>query len=212
MKPISFLSRSGLTPLLAPLGLAVGGLLLVAGARSLFADGGGTLPSGGGDAIGSLPMTFGGGPEGASSQRPPSIVLEGPSLAAIDLLVVDAYGQGGYAEVFAPDAMGRVRVELQGSITAVLDRNRLNTLGVTVGLDVSQGFSGGIGILSKGSRLTATQQLPMLGDLSIPLASLSSSGLLDSGALTLHSISLQQQHHILEMSGSGNAVRLVSRD
>jgi hypothetical protein len=201
--------------LLAPLGLLVGACFLAVAVRSSSADGGGPFLPGGGDAIGSLPKQFlPGGPEGGGQglqAQKPSIVLEGPDLESIETLVVDAFGQG-HAEVFAPDALGRVRVELQGRVTVVLDRARLHTLGVSVRLDVSQGFSSGLGIFSQGSRTSGIQALPAQGDLSLPLVQLEQAGVLDAGPVVLHSVSLQSTHHILEMSGSGGTLRLSSRD
>ena len=210
MNSLQSTPRSGLRRLLVPLGLLVGGCFLALGVQNLSADGGPCVP-GGGDAIGSLPKIVPLPPDGLQAPRPPSIVLEGPSLEAIEDLVVDAFGDG-YAEVFEPDSQGNVRVELQGRVTVVLDRIRLDTLGVDVRLDVSQGFSGGIGILSQGPRFSGIQTLPAAGDLFLPLQNLAHSGVLDVGPVTLHSISLQLKHHILEMSASGGTLRLCTRD
>jgi len=205
MNPHPSILRSRTRRLLAPLGLLVGACFLAIGAMDLSADGGPCLP-GGGDAIGSLPKHFPAPPDGLHSQ-PPSIVLEGPSLEAIESLVVDAFGEG-YAEVFEPDAQGRVRVELQGRVTAVLDRIRLDTTGVVVRLDVSQGFSSGLAILSQGTRISGTQTLPATGDLALPVANLAHAGVLDVGPVLLHSVSVQHAHHYLQMSSSGGTVRL----
>lgn len=198
--------RSRARSLLVPLGLLLGASFLAIGTMNLAADGGPCLP-GGGDAIGSLPKHLPSPPDGLQSPVPPSIVFEGPSLEAIESLIVDAFGEG-YAEVFEPDAQGTVRVELQGRVSAVLDRTRLDTLDVVVHLDVSQGFSSGIAILSQGPRISGVQTLPATGDLHLPLAHLAHSGVLDVGPVLLHSVSTQVTHHFLQMSASGGTVRL----
>lgn len=168
------------------------------------------MAPGGGDAIGSLP--FAGQPPGGAlaQQAMPSIVLEGPDLAAIQALVIDAWGDG-YAELFNLGIGGWVRVELQGSVSLVLDRNQLASSPVRYGLDVSQGFSGGLGVLTQNQHILRTQILPATGDLSLPLPLLASSGVIDQGALTMHSFNALQRHHRLEISGSGGTVRLDSR-
>ena len=198
---------------MAPLAatLAIFGCLAL-GTRMLTAVGGGPSAFGGGDAIGSLPFSGPLPPEAVASEAKPSIVLEGPSYEAIHALVLDAYGDG-YVEVFDLSELGGgVRVEFQGHVTVVLDRTALGTLGVTAGLDVSQGFSGGMAILTKNQHLLRTQGLPVQGDLALPLQTLAASGVLDSGQLALHSISLTQHHHLLGMSCSGGTLRLVSGD
>jgi len=212
MKPNTSKPRERLPRLLALLAAsaAVCGCLAL-GARTLMAGDGGEEPSafGGGDAIGSLPCTSPPGPESMTAGSVPSIVLEGPSLATIQSLVLDAYGDG-YAEVFDLGEDG-VRVELQGDVTVVLDRNSLDTEGFRAGLDVSQGFSGGLGLLLQNQRLLRSQILPAVGDLEVPLQALAGSGVLDTNILTLQSISVQQKHHELSLACSGGTLRMVSR-
>ncbi len=180
---------------------------LALGVRSLIADGGGPAAPGG-DAIGSLPFGYVPPPEGFVGGQRPSIVLEAPNLAAIQALVIDAWG-AGYAE-FTDLGTEGVRVELQGQVSLLLDRNLVGVLPVHFGLDVSQGFAGGLGILTQNQHVLQTQQLPAVGDLNLPLEMLSSAGVLDHGELKLHSINAARQHHWLEMSGSGGTLRLVS--
>ena len=184
---------------------------LALGGRTLSADGGnnggGPMTPGGGDAIGSLPFTSG-PPEGQIVVPKPSIVFEGQSLEAIQSLVVDAWGDG-YAQLTELGETGGVRVELQGRVTVLLNRSRLHETQVTFGLDVSQGFSGGMAILSKEPHVLKTQLLPATGDLALPLGVLSASSLLDTGGLTLHSVSTTQKHHKLQIAGSGGTLRLV---
>ncbi len=188
--------------LLAPLALCAAVFACLAlGARTLLAGGGG-------DAIGSLPCAPLPPPESMLGEPKPSIVLEGPSLAAVKALVIDAYGDGYFQVLNLPE--GGVRVEVQGRVTVVLDRNGLGVLGVSTGLDVSQGFSSGLGVLIQNQRPVRTQILPAQGDLDLPLQALAASGALDSGILTLRSVSLTHQHHQLEMSCSGGTVRLAS--
>lgn len=210
MNPNTSKKRKGMPRLLAI--LAAGAVLcgcFALSARTLIAsDGGSMFGSGGGDAIGSLPFAAG-SPEGvAAPVSAPSIVLEGPTLAAIQAVVVDAYGEG-YAQAFYSEE-GRVRLELQGRVTLIVDRNIIGVSGVTVGLDVSQGFSSGLGILSLNQRILRTQVLPAAGDLEVPVKLLSESGVLDNGVMTLNSISVAQMHHRLDLSGSGGTIRMVS--
>ncbi|HUR28753.1 MAG TPA: hypothetical protein VM509_11245 [Planctomycetota bacterium] len=177
-------------------------------ARTLIAAEGGTMfGGGGGDAIGSLPFTV--PPEGLTAPiSSPSIVLEGQSLARIQSVVLDAYGEG-FAQAFDLGENG-VRVELQGRVTLVLDRNAISLAGVTAALDVSQSFSSGLGIVSVNQRILRTQLLPAEGDLELPLKSLSESGALDTGVMNFHSVSVTQLHHRLDLSCSGGTMRLVS--
>lgn len=201
------------TPKLLPLGLAALALGCLALAPTLLraGDNGGPLSVGGGDAIGSLPFVPT-PPEGLVAPgmpTAPSIVLEGPSLAAINELVVDAWGDG-WAELAHTQA--GVRVELQGRVQLLVDRNRLGESEVTVALDVSQGFSGGLGVLTLNSQVVSHQFLPQFGDLVLPLGMLSESGFLDEGVLTLHSFSTTRKHHGLDMTGSGGLLRLSSHE
>ncbi len=182
---------------------------LALGVRTLIADGGPTAP-GGGDAIGSLPFGYV-PPQGLVAGPRPSIVFEAPTFAAIQALVIDAWGEG-YAEFTDLGPEGGVRVELQGQVSVILDRNLVGVLPVHFGLDVSQGFAGGLGILTQNQHVLQTQQLPAVGDLELPLGMLAASGLLDQSALTLHSINAARQRHRLEMSGSGGTLRLVSHE
>ena len=175
------------------------------GARTLLADE--PLNLGGGDAIGSLPHSYLIPPLSVASGQQPSIVLEAPTLEAIQAVVIDVRGTG-FVEVV--DAGDGVRVELQGTLTAILDRNLLEPLGVRVSLDVSQGFSGGLGVISQNQHVLRTQILPSAGDLALPLAELTGSGLLDPGSLILNSFSVDKHHHALDMSCSGGTIRLAS--
>ena len=181
---------------------------LALGVRNLVADGGGTAP-GGGDAIGSLPFGALPPPEGLLGSQRPSIVFEAPNLALIQALVIDAWGDG-YAEFTDLGTEHGVRVELQGQVSVLLDRNLVGVLPVQFGLDVSQGFAGGFAFLSQNQHVLQAQQLPAVGDLRLPLEMLSASAVLDHGALTLHSINSSRQHHWLDMTGSGGTLRLVS--
>lgn len=197
----------------ARLGIAAIAIALCLGVgRDLTAAGGGDpMMPGGGDAIGSLPYSTPLSPPSGFASEPvkPSIVFEGPSVAAIQAVVVDAVGTG-YAELFQlPE--GGVRVELQGKVSVLLDRNRLAGSGVKYALDVSQGFSGGLLILTGGAR-SSSQWLPAQGDLALPLVELAASGLLDEDVLRMHSISVAGKHHMLEMACSGGILRLLSRD
>jgi hypothetical protein len=182
---------------------------LALGARTLVAGGGGGMSVGGGDAIGSLPFSGPTPPENLTGLQMPSVVFEAPSLAAVKAIVLDAYGDG-YAEISDLPGDGGVRVELQGHVTVVLDRNTFEASGVRAALDVSQGFSGGIAIFSQNQRLIRTQLLPAHGDLALPLGQLASSGVLDAGILTVHSVSIGQAHHRLDLSTSGGTLRVVS--
>ena len=208
-------TRERLPHLMATLafGAAVLGCLAL-GARTLLAGGGDPpLEFGGGDAIGSLPFSAP-PPEYLVGGPSPSIVLEGPSLAAINALVIDAYANGSsgdaWVEVIDMGEDSGVRVEIQGHVTVVLDRNAIGAFGISTGLDVSQGFSGGLGILTQNNRPVRTQILPAEGDLALPLVTLANSGALDTGILTFHSVSVEQHHHLLQMSCSGGTLRLVS--
>jgi hypothetical protein len=181
---------------------------LAMGARTLIAGDNGEMTPGGGDAIGSLPFTSPPPPEHIIGEQRPSIVLEAPTLAAIQTLVVDAWGTG-YAE-FTNLGEAGVRVELQGEVSLVLDRNQLHNSPVIFGLDVTQGFSGGLAVITQNQQVLRTQELPVEGDLDLPLGMLSDTGALDSGGLELHSISLTKRHHKLDLSTSGGTLRLVA--
>jgi hypothetical protein len=179
-------------------------------ARTLIAADGGSMFGGGGDAIGSLPFNME-PPEGFTAPpNSPSIVLEGPSISTIASVVLDAYGEG-YAQAFDLGE-GRVRVELQGRVTLVLDRNGFALAGVTAALDVSQGFSSGLGVVAVNQRILRTQILPGEGDLELPLQQLAESGALDHGVMSFHSFSVTQAHHQLDLGCSGGTIRLVSAD
>lgn len=197
----------------AKLGIAAIAIALCLGlGRELTAAGGGDpMMPGGGDAIGSLPFSTPLTPPSGFASEPakPSIVFEGPSVAAIQSVVIDAVGTG-YAELFH-STEGGVRVELQGKVSVLLDRNRLASSGVKYALDVSQGFSGGLLLLTGGAR-SSSQWLPAQGDLALPLVELAASGLLDEDVLRLHSISPTGKHHMLEMACSGGTLRLLTRD
>jgi hypothetical protein len=211
MKLLLNKNREGLSRLLSSMTATVAVLgCLALGARTLTAgDGSGPMAAGGGDAIGSLPFQASPPPESLAGSRP-SIVFEGPSLAAIKAVVVDAWGEG-YAEISAlPE--GGVRVELQGSVGVHLDRHLLHGTAVSFGLDVSQGFSSGLAVLTQGNQVIRTQALPEAGDLDLPLAMLCDSGVLDEGGLTLHSFSLLKRHHGLDLSSEGGLLRLVSHE
>ena len=182
---------------------------LAIGPRDLRAGDGGGLHPGGGDAIGSLPYILELPPEGLTGPTMPSISLEGPSLSAVLSVVVDAWGDG-YAQLSSLGNEPGVRVELQGSVSLLLDRNRLPTSGVRIGLDVSQGFSGGLGVVMQKGRVLRTQILPETGDLELPLDTLAASGALDTFGLSFHSYSTSMHHHVLDMVGSGGTIRLSS--
>lgn len=183
------------------------GCLALAPGRLTAADGF-PMSTGGGDAIGSLPFTVP-PPEYLLTPPRPSIVLEAPSLAAIESVVLDAWGDG-YAEFLEGEA--GVRIELQGRVQLLLDRQRLEAGVVRLAFDVSQGFSSGLGVLSKGPQVLGTQLLPAEGDLALPLEGLLAGGLLDESMLNLHCYSLGRRHHELELSASGNTVRLSSHE
>ena len=97
MKFLPNKNREGLSRLLSSLTVAAAVLgCLALGSRTLIAgDGSGPMAAGGGDAIGSLPFHAPQPPpESFTGQTSPSIVLQGPSLAAIKAVVVDAWGEG----------------------------------------------------------------------------------------------------------------------
>lgn len=180
---------------------------LALGVPSLHARAACPTPNGGGDAIGSLPFQNL-NPESLGGGLVPSIVLEGPTLDAIRNVVVDATGEG-YAELFDNGAEG-VRVELQGRVTLIVDRNLLHDSGVTFGLDVTQNFQCGIAVITQFNHPLRTVNLPAAGDFGIPLEMLSNSGALDTGGLAVHSFNPAKKHHVLDLSGSGGTLRLDS--
>ncbi|HTF91159.1 MAG TPA: hypothetical protein VK843_22275 [Planctomycetota bacterium] len=202
-------TRAGLSRVSAGLALAAAVFACLSmGARTLIAGDDPPMSAGGGDAIGSLPFHHGAPPELPIHGMSPSISFEGPSLQVIQEQIVDAYG-AGYCELFNLPS-GAVRVEIQGPVTLVLDRNLLGSHGVTTGLDVTQGFSAGMAIITQAPRPVRTQLLPGQGDFCLPLANLSATGALDSGPMNVHSVSLTGLHHNFDMSCSGGTLRLVT--
>ncbi|MEO6709605.1 MAG: hypothetical protein ABI054_02980 [Planctomycetota bacterium] len=202
-------TRAGLSRPSAGLALAAAVFACLSlGARTLTAGDGPPMSAGGGDAIGSLPFHYGAPPELPVYGTSPSISFEGPNLQTIQAQIVDAYGEG-YCELFTLPS-GGVRVEIQGKATLVLDRSLLGTHGVSTGLDVTQGFSGGMAIITQSPRPVRTQLLPVAGDLCLPLANLSATGALDLGPMNVHSVSLTGAHHSFDLSTSGGTLRLVT--
>ena len=83
--------------------------------------------------------------------------------------------------------------------------------GTVIGvLMLARGLSGGLGVISQNQHVLRTQILPSAGDLALPLAELTGSGLLDPGSLILNSFSVDKHHHALDMSCSGGTIRLAS--
>ncbi len=208
----------------ASIALLISAILTLTIARSVLAARGEELQFGGtgGDSIGSLPLQAPGAgsqsvgehgqagvPTTVGPQRP-SIVLTGreADLLAVLLDATPNSADANYAVQQLAD--GRLRLEFQGQLTLMLDRERLMNTPVTAQIRVGSSFVGGVATLSVGGEVRGVQALP-LGYLPLPLQQLSSSGVLPLG-MKWRANSLGGQTRTLDLHQAGSVIHVVQHD
>jgi len=153
--------------------------------------------SGGGDAIGSLPLT---------ALSMPAFGVQGPA-SEVQALVKSARGS---AHVVATELDGNeLRVVFYGDVSLVLDRTHV-TRTLRFFLEPGPVFGGGYAGLVLDGRRQGIMPLPSIADAGLPLYRLVRSGLLDSSTLDIHSFSPEKERHHLRMWASGGELNVRS--
>jgi hypothetical protein len=187
--------------------LALALLVLGPATRHVGADPGDPPPdppllAGGGDAIGSLPLT---------AQATPAFGVEGPA-SEVQALVESTLSRSlrGSAIMVPADAAGELRVVFYGDVSLVLDR-ALVTRTLRFFLEPGPAFAGGFACLVLDGRRQGVLPLPTLGDADLPLPRLLRCGLLDLSTLDVHSQSPGKVRHQLRIWASGNDLHVRTR-
>ena len=197
--------------------LAVALIAAVLGGALVF--GGGALsPGGGGDSIGSLPGSWG-GPGGSGRQHGntgetgtgvatplPQLALVG-DLQQIRSIVTDAAGTGS-VEVRTLDTLGRVEMIFHGHVDVWLDRSAFERSAVQVKLEISPSFGTSVArVQVDGHTLSRTVQ--PAHDIALGVKALSTSGILDQGAVVLSIVNAKHAKEAIEIYTKGNQIRMT---
>lgn len=202
-------------------GLTALALAVMLGAGQLVRAGDDLLESGGGgDTVGSLPLTSWPPPPGDPGIGTPPSVEVGPATPIATLTgpredvlatILSAHATGPDGEFRLLQLWnGEIRVEFYGRVTVVLDRQLVQTAPVRTEVLVGSTFVGGLAQYRVGGQLRAVEPL-LLGAKDFRLRELDDAGVLVEG-FNWHAISLQQVHRVIDIQAAGNLITIQQRD